>query len=203
MLSGFTETPYNDSCFVIPSRFVIRASSFFNNASIQRVNNRLFPQNDVPPNEDQFRAIGFKRLQFPASSHEIEKLRTIGKADETFRANHARRQAICKAFETIAGKNFAGSECERFEFRLMPVFRRCDFSLASNSKHQFQIDPATLGTNNCRGWIDFAQLDFKRLDLSRLSQINLVQEQDICAFDLQPGRVTQFWETNKHVGVDD
>ena len=75
----------------------------------------------LPINTSSVRS-DFKWLQFPAARHEIEKLRAIGEADETLRANHARRQAICKAFETIARKNFAGSECERFEFRLMPVF---------------------------------------------------------------------------------
>ena len=86
------------------------------------------------PMKHQFRAIGFKWLQFPAAGHEIEKLRAIGEADETLGANDARRQAICKAFETIARKNFAGSECERFEFRLMLVFRSVRFF----SRVQFQ-----------------------------------------------------------------
>ena len=49
------------------------------------------------------------------------QLRVIGEANEAFRANNARRQAICKGFETISGKNLVGSECERFEFILMPV----------------------------------------------------------------------------------
>src|SRR4029453_19640740 len=96
--------------------------------------------------------------QFPAARHEIEKLRAIGEADETLRANHARRQAICKAFETLARTNFAGSECERFEFGLMPVFRRCDFSLTSNSKQHFGINPARLGPNICGGGIVFPRV---------------------------------------------
>ena len=85
----------------------------------------------------------------------------------------------------------------------MPVFQRCDFSLAFNSKQQFRINPAPLGTNNCRSGIDFPQLRFKRLDLRRLDEIDLVQQQDVCAFDLQTGCVAQFRKTNKHVRVDD
>jgi hypothetical protein len=55
----------------------------------------------------------------------------------------------------------------------MPVFRRSDFSLASNSKKQFRINPATLGANNCRSGIDFPQFRFKRLDLRRFDEINI------------------------------
>src|SRR6266513_2387054 len=81
-------------------------------------------------------------------------------------------------------------------------FQACDFSLASNSKQQLRIDPATLGANNCRGRIDFPQFRFKRLDLPRLDEIDLVQQQDVCAFDLQTGRVAEFRKTNYHVSVD-
>src|SRR6266446_2416375 len=112
-----SQTPYNDSCLVI-----------FDSAFIQRADDHLLFRRNFLPDKHQFGAIEFKWLQFPAARHEIEKLRAISEADETLRANHASRQAICKAFERIARTNFAGSECERFEFRLMPVFRRCDFS---------------------------------------------------------------------------
>ena len=63
----------------------------------------LFPL-QFSPDDHQFRAIEFKWLQFPAARHEIEKLRAIGEADETLGANHARRQAIYKAFENRAKK---------------------------------------------------------------------------------------------------
>ena len=124
------------SSIVLRHSFGIRhwLTSHLLSAFIQCTENRRSFRSNVSSNKHQFRAIEFKWLQFPAARHEIEKLRAISEADETLRANHARRQAICKAFETIARKNFAGSECERFEFRLMPVFRQCDFSLASNSK---------------------------------------------------------------------
>ena len=97
--------------------FVLRYSSFviLTAAFMKRAEDCLFFHSDVLSDDHQFRAIEFKWLQFPAARDEIEKLRAIGEADETLRANHARRQAICKAFETIARKNFAGSECERFE----------------------------------------------------------------------------------------
>ena len=170
---------------------------------LSALDDRLFFRSNFPPDEHQFRAIEFKWLQFPAARHEIEKLRAIGEADEAFRANHARRQAIRKVFEAIARKNFAGSECERLEFRLMSVLRRCDFSLASNSEQQFRVNPATLGPNNRRGRIDFPQFRFKRLDLRRLDEIDFVQQQDVCAFDLQTCCVAKFRETNEHVGVDD
>src|SRR4029077_12221617 len=107
--------------------------------------NRRFFRVEFFADENQLCLARLKWLQFPAARHEIEKLRAVGEADETLGANHVRRQAICKTFETIGRKDFAGSECERFEFRLMPVFRRCDFSLSSNSKQQFRINPATLG----------------------------------------------------------
>src|SRR5215471_15787019 len=118
---------------------------WLNLAFFQGTDDRVFFRYHFLPNKHQLSPLRLKRLHFPAARHEIEKLPAIGEADETLGANHARRQAICKAFETIARKNFAGSECERFEFRLMPVFRACDVSLAFNSKQQFRIDPATLG----------------------------------------------------------
>src|SRR4029078_12288099 len=111
--------------------------------------------------------------------------------------------AICKVFETIARKDVAGSKRERFELRLMPVLRRCDFSFAPNSKQQFRINPATRGANNCRSRIDLPYTRFKWLNLRRLDEIDLVQQQNVCAFDLQTGCVTQFRKTNQHVRVDD
>src|SRR6476660_2861489 len=120
------------SSFVLRHSFVIRHSCFVirSDTFTQRAENCLFSRSDLFPDKDKLGPLRLKCLQFPAACYEIEKLRAIGEADETLGANHARRQAICKAFETISRKNFAGSECERFEFRLMPVFRRCDFSLA-------------------------------------------------------------------------
>ena len=172
----------------------------------------LFSARNVPSNKHDFRAIEFKWLQFPAARHEIEKLRAIGEADETLRANHARRQAIRKAFETIARENFAGSECERFEFRLMlcvvagigdPGSAGAIFlsrPIPNNSSGS--ILQRSVRTIAAVGLI-FPQFRFKRLDLSRLDEIDLVQQQDVCAFDLQTGCVAQFRETNKHVRVDD
>jgi hypothetical protein len=46
------------------------------------------------------------------------------------------------------------------------------------------------------------QLRFERLDLRWLNEIDLVQEQNVCALDLQPGGVTELGETNEHVRVD-
>src|SRR5512132_4300613 len=145
------------SSFVLRHSFGIRHSCFviWSRASIQCTENRRFFRVEFFADENELSSLRLKRLQFPAARHEIEKLRAIGEAEETLRANHARRQAICKAFETIARKNFAGNECERFEFGLMPVFQRCDFFLASNSKQQLRINAATLGANNCRGRINF------------------------------------------------
>src|SRR6266480_1439331 len=177
--------------------------SCFNDTITECTHERLLFRCNVLSDKHDFRAIGFKWLQFRAARHEIEKLPAISEADETLGANDARRQAIGKAFETIARKNLAGSECERFEFWLMLVSRSCDFSLAFNSKQQFRINPATLGANNCRGRIDFPELRFKRFGLPRLDEIDLVQKQDVCAFDLQTGRVAEFRKTNKHIRVND
>src|SRR5262245_5908301 len=191
--------------FVLSHSFDIRHSYFviFRSAFIKRAQNGLFFGSDVPPDKHQFRAIGFKWLQFPAAGHEIEKLPAIGEADETLAANDPTGQASCKFLETSARKNLVGSECERFEFMLMQVFQACDFSLASNSKQQFRINPASVGANDCRVRIDFSKFRFERLDLQRLDQIDLVQEQNVCGFDLQTSCVAQFRKTNKHVGVDD
>src|SRR5262249_19136219 len=162
---------------------------------IKRTQDQLFFRSDVLPDKHQFGAIRFKLLEFPAARHEIEKLRAIGEADKPLCANHVRWQPICKVLETITPKNFPGSECEIFELRLMLVSRLCDLSLASDSKQQFRINPTTLGTNNCRGRIDFPRFRLELLDLRRLDEIDFVQEQDICAFDLQTGGVAQFRET--------
>ena len=132
---AFRRNSYNNSCFVIPSEFDIRASSFGNvhPSNAPRIADPF--RIEFFADENELSPLRLKWLQFPAARHEIEKLRAIGEADETLRANHARRQAICKAFETIARKNFAGNECERFEFRLMlVVFRRMRFF----SRVQFQ-----------------------------------------------------------------
>src|SRR5437762_5625956 len=112
---------------------------------MERTDNRLFFRRNFFSDKHQLCAIRFKWLQFPTARHEIEKLPAISEADETLGANDARRQGLRKVFKTISRENFAGSECERFEFRLMPVFGRCHFSLASNSKQQSRINPATLG----------------------------------------------------------
>ena len=107
------------SSFVLRHSFGIRHSCFvICNVHRSRRESPIFPHRFFA-DKNKLCSLGFKWLQFPAARHEIEKLRAIGEADETLRANQARRQAIRKAFETIARKNFAGSECERFEFRLM------------------------------------------------------------------------------------
>ena len=153
--------------------FDIRHSCFFifDSAFIQRAQDGLFFRRDVPPDEHQFRSICLKWLEFPAAGHEIEKLRAIGEADEALGANDAAWQATYKVFETIARESFIGSKSERFQFMLMHVVQTCDFSLASNSKQQLRINPATLRANNCRGWIDLPQLGFKWLDLPQMAPV--------------------------------
>ena len=46
------------------------------------------------------------------------------------------------------------------------------------------------------------QLRFERLDLRWLNEIDLVQEQNVCALDLQACGMTELGETNEHVRVD-
>src|SRR3982750_505139 len=91
----------------IASSFVLR---HFRSAFIKCAEDHLLFRCNVPSNKHQVGPIEFKPLQFPAARHEIEKLRAISKTDETLRSNHARRQAICKVFETVARKNVAGSK---------------------------------------------------------------------------------------------
>jgi len=43
------------------------------------------------------------------------------------------------------------------------------------------VDPAAFSANNFGGRIDPVQFVFKRLDLRRLDEVDLVQEQDVCA----------------------
>src|SRR6266496_631915 len=75
--------------------FVIWISSFFSDAFIERVENRLFFRSDALSDEDQFSAICLERLQLPAAGDEIEKLRAIGQANEAF----------CRT--TLGGRPFA------------------------------------------------------------------------------------------------
>ncbi|OLE42643.1 MAG: hypothetical protein AUI36_24195 [Cyanobacteria bacterium 13_1_40CM_2_61_4] len=122
--------------FVLRHSFDLRPSCFFisTRAFIQRVENCFFFRSDFFPDKNQLGPISLKRFQVPAAGDEIEKLRRIGQADEAFCANHARRQAICKSLKTVARKNFIGTECERFELRLMIVFGRRHFFFASDAE---------------------------------------------------------------------
>src|SRR5262245_25806906 len=79
-----------------------RNDSLSKRAFLQCFNNRFFCRWDIFPYKDQLRSARIKRLQLPAAGHEVEKLRAIGKTDETFRPNHAGRQIICEPFKTIA-----------------------------------------------------------------------------------------------------
>src|SRR5215475_12776186 len=81
---------------------------------------------DFFSNKDQLRSIRFKRLQFPAPSHEIEKLRAIGKSDEAFRPKHAGRQTLREALKTMASEGFVRVECERLKLELMCTSRLPD-----------------------------------------------------------------------------
>ena len=51
--------------------------------------------------------------------------------------------------------------------------------------------------------INFAQLGVERSNFRGIDEIDLVQKQDVRAFDLQAGGVTQLGEANEHVRVDD
>src|SRR6266404_4263288 len=128
---------------------------------------------DFPPNENELGSIGLERFQVPAPCDEIEQLRAIGEAHETFSPKHAGRQAVHETFETIARKNLIGIERERFEFELMLMLWSHDFFFASDAEQQIRIDPAALGADNCRGAVDFAQFRFERLDLRWLNKIDL------------------------------
>ncbi len=101
------------------SSFVIRASSFFNDAFSQCVKNRGFLLSDFLSDKNKLGAVGLERLQLPAAGHEIEKLRAIAEADETFCPEHARGQAVREALETSARKSLVRSKRERFELELM------------------------------------------------------------------------------------
>jgi len=102
--------------FGIRHSFVI-----FDGALIERVEDCLLFRCYIFSDEDQFAAIRIKRLEFPAASDEIEKLRAIYEANEAFCPNHSRRKVVREMFETIAGKCFIGTKSERFEFRMMPM----------------------------------------------------------------------------------
>jgi hypothetical protein len=104
----------------------------------------------------------------------------------------------------MAGENVVRAECERLEFWLMFMLGRRDLFLTRlrDAEQKFGIDSAAVCANNCRVRIDFAQLGFERFDLLRIDKIDLVQKQDIRAFDLQAGGVTQFGEANQHVCID-
>src|SRR5204863_7256735 len=122
-------------CNGVTIQRITRAScSCFNDTITECAQDHLLFRSDVFSDKHHLRAIGFKWLQFPAARHEIEELPAVSEGDETLGANDARRQALRKVFKTISRENFAGSECERFEFRLMLVARSCDSSLVSNSK---------------------------------------------------------------------
>src|SRR6266498_3589971 len=58
------------------------------------------------------------------------------------------------------------------------------------------------GTNNCRSRVDLTQLRFECLDLPCLNEIDLIQEQNVRALDLQARGMTELGKTNEHVGVD-
>ena len=81
--------------------------------------------------KNELRLRRVKRFQLPPAGDEVEELSAIGEADEAFRSNHIRGKAVCEGSETGARKNVVRAECERFEFKLMPVFWTCDFFLAA------------------------------------------------------------------------
>src|SRR5206468_956812 len=143
-------------------------------------------------------------FQLPPASHEIEKLRAVGEADETLRPDHVRGQSAHETFETIARESFIGGECERFELWLVLMLGGRDLSppRLRDAEQKFRIDPTTLGENDCRSWIVVAQFPLKRLDLRRTDKIRLVQKQNVCALDLQTCGVTEFGKSNQHVRVD-
>src|SRR6266436_8077772 len=114
------------SSFLRPSSFVLR---HFSSALLERAKDRGFSRCDFFTDENQLCLGRLKRFQLPATSNEIEQLRAIGEPHEAFHPNHSRGKTICKSFKAIAGKNFIGTECERFELRLMFVLRRRDLFL--------------------------------------------------------------------------
>src|SRR6266516_1925337 len=184
--------------------FVMRASSFFNDAFSQCAKDRRFFRSDFFSDKDKFGAIRLERLQLPAPGDEIEKVRAIGEAHEAFCPNHSRGKTICKSFKAIARKSVVRPQRERIEFELMLMLRARDFFLPRlrDAEQQIRIDSAALGEDNCRGGVDFMQLRFERLDLRWLNKIDLVQQQNVRALDLQPGGMTELGKTNEHVGVD-
>src|SRR5438034_3544438 len=188
--------------FRIPSSFRHWSFVIFDGAFIQRAENPLFFHVDFSSDKDQFGATCLERLQVPAAGDEIEKLRAIREANKAFCPNHARGQAVGEAFEAIARKCFIGTKRERLELELMLVLQTRDFLFAADAEQQFRIDLAALGANNGRCRIDFAQLRFQRLDLRSFDEVNLIQKQNVRAFDLQSGGMTEFWETNEHICVD-
>src|SRR5438128_12407281 len=114
--------------------FVMRASSFFNDAFSQCAKDRRFFRSDFFSDKDKFGAIRFERLQLPAPGDEIEKVRAIGEAHEAFCPNHSRGKTICKSFKAIARKSVVRPKRERLEFELMLMMRARDFFFASDAE---------------------------------------------------------------------
>ncbi len=84
-----------------------------NFAFLECTHERLFFRSDFSPDKHQFRAIEFKRLQIPAASDEIEKLHAVSEAGRNLsRESGSTGRLSANRFETIARKNFGGSECE-------------------------------------------------------------------------------------------
>src|SRR6476646_489684 len=183
--------------------FALACCFGFAGAFIQRAEDCLFLGGDIFSDENQLGPISLKRLHVPAAGDEIEKLRAVSKADETFRTNDARGEAICEAFERISEKGFIRTECERLELELMPMLWTREFFLASDAEQQIWVNAAAFRANNRRSRVDFTQLRFKRLDLRRLDKIDLIQKQNVRALDLQASGMAQLGETNEHIGVDD
>src|SRR4029450_2390972 len=96
----------------------------------QGLNNRRFLGGNFIADKNELGLRGLERFQIPASGTEIEKLRAVLEAHETFSAMHVRGQTIREALEAIAREIFVGGEYERFEVGLMLVFRPRHFFLA-------------------------------------------------------------------------
>ena len=123
----------------LPTQHAVPASSFliwplFNGAIIGRPENCLSYQSDIFSDENKLRLIKLEWLEFPAASHEIEKLRAIAKANEAFRPDHVRGQRVCEIFETIAKESSIRAERERSELWLMFMFGRHDLFLSPDAK---------------------------------------------------------------------
>ena len=120
---------------------ILIASSFavWFRALLERVKNRRFFRSDFLADKNQLRPIGIERLQVPAASDEIEKLRAILEANEALRPKNARGQSVRETFEAIAGESFVRTECERLELWLMFMLGRRDLFLQATAGCQTKV----------------------------------------------------------------